>query len=205
MTVKVPLFQMPPPSPSASVTFPVMTQEFRVSVPGLKMAPPAPALPCWMVTPEMVTVVALPISNTGPAPPPSMAKLEAPGPVMVMLWVSCGNALSKLMVPVTANVIVTPPDEVLALVIAARSEPGPLSARVVTTSDTAVTEMTPDVPVMEEVTVSVAVIVWFPVVPSVAENVPVPLVNVELAGNVAEPSLLVKCTVPAYPVAVLLN
>src|ERR1035441_3264070 len=122
LIVKVPLFQMPPPSPSASVTFPVMTQELRVSVPVLKMPPPAPALPCWMVTPEMVTVVALMI-NTGPAPPPSIAKLEAPGPVMVMLWVIAGKAPSKLMVPVTANVIVTPPAEALALVIAARSEP----------------------------------------------------------------------------------
>ena len=75
----------------------------------------------------------------------------------------------------------------------------------VTTNDTAVTEMLPDVPVIEEFTVSVAVMVWFPAVFSVAENVPTPLVNVELAGNVAEPSLLVKCTVPEYPVAVLLN
>jgi hypothetical protein len=122
-----------------------------------------------------------------------------------MLWVSAGNALSKLMVPVTAKVIVTP-DEALALVMAARSEPRPLSASVVTTSDVGpVTLMLPDVPVMEEVTVSVAVIVCVPVVSSVAENVPVPLVNVALAGSVAEPSLLVKCTVPLYPVAVLLN
>jgi hypothetical protein len=36
----------------------------------------------------------------------------------------------------------------------------------------------------------------------VAENVPVPFVSVALAGNAATPSLLVKCTVPAYPVAV---
>ena len=53
------------------------------------------------------------------------------------------------------------------------------------------------VPVIVAVTVSVAVIVWLPAVFSVAEKVPVPLVSVEFAGSVAEPSLLVKCTVPA--------
>ena len=62
-----------------------------------------------------------------------------------------------------------------------------------------------DVPVIEPVTVSVAVIVCDPVVLSVAENVPVPAVSVALAGSTAWPSLLVKCTVPAYPVAVLLE
>ncbi len=44
-----------------------------------------------------------------------------------------------------------------------------------------------------------------PPVLSVAANVPVPFVSVEFAGSVADPSLLVKCTVPAYPVAVLVN
>jgi hypothetical protein len=37
---------------------------------------------------------------------------------------------------------------------------------------------------------------------SVAEKVPTPFVSVEFAGNTAAPSLLVKCTVPVYPVAV---
>jgi len=104
-------------------------------------------------------VIPLPMLSTRTVPPPSITKLEAPGPVMVMFWVSAGRALSKLMVPVTPNVIVTPPDEALALVIAARSEPAPLSFRLVTTSDTEVTAMLPDVPVMEGVTVSVAVMV----------------------------------------------
>ena len=54
-----------------------------------------------------------------------------------------------------------------------------------------------DVPVIEEFAVSVAVMVWLPAVRSVAENVPVPFDRVEFAGNVAAPSLLVKCTVPA--------
>lgn len=67
------------------------------------------------------------------------------------------------------------------------------------------TVMAPDVPVIEEVTVSVAVMVWFPAVFSVIENVPTPLVNVESAGNVATPSVLMKCTVPLYAGVVLLK
>jgi hypothetical protein len=58
------------------------------------------------------------------------------------------------------------------------------------------TVMPPDVPVIEAVTVSVAVIVCDPAVFSVAENVSTPFVSVELAGNTAAASLLVKCTVP---------
>ena len=45
--------------------------------------------------------------------------------------------------------------------------------------------------------VSVPVMLWLPAVFSVALNVPPPLVSVEFAGNVATPSELVKCTVPA--------
>ena len=52
------------------------------------------------------------------------------------------------------------------------------------------------VPVMELVTVSVAVMVWLPAVRKVALKLAVPLVKVLLAGKVALPSLLVKCTVP---------
>ena len=44
-----------------------------------------------------------------------------------------------------------------------------------------------------------------PTVLSVAWKVPTPLVSVEFAGNAAAVSLLVKCTVPAYPVAVALD
>ena len=51
-------------------------------------------------------------------------------------------------------------------------------------------------PVIDAVTVSVAVRVWLPAVFSVAENAPVPLLSVESAGNVAAPSELLKCTVP---------
>ena len=57
-------------------------------------------------------------------------------------------------------------------------------------------EMGPQVPVIEAVAVSVAVMVWLPQVLKVAENVPMPLVRVEFAGSVAAESVLVKCTVP---------
>ena len=80
---------------------------------------------------------------------------------------------------------------------------GAVTTKCVTAAGFTVMEL--DVPVMDEVTVSVAVMVRAPGVLSVTENVPVPLVNVEFAGNVAAPSVLVKCTVPTYPVAVLLN
>ena len=61
----------------------------------------------------------------------------------------------------------------------------------------ALTAMVLLVPVIELVTVSVAVIVWLPAVFRVALKVPAPLVRVLLAGRVAWPSLLVKWTVPA--------
>ena len=51
-------------------------------------------------------------------------------------------------------------------------------------------------PVMLAVTVSVAVTVWLGAVLRVMENVPPPLVNWELPGKTAAPSLLLKWTVP---------
>ena len=51
-------------------------------------------------------------------------------------------------------------------------------------------------PVIELVTVSVAVSVWLPAVLRVALKVPMPFVSVLLAGRTARLSLLVKCTVP---------
>ena len=52
------------------------------------------------------------------------------------------------------------------------------------------------VPVIVLATVSVTAIVWLPAVLSVTVKVPVPLVNVVLAGGTAWVSLLVKDTVP---------
>ena len=54
-------------------------------------------------------------------------------------------------------------------------------------------------PVIVALAMSVAVIVCAPALMSVAENVPVPLASVELAGSTTptEASVVVKCTVPA--------
>jgi hypothetical protein len=57
--------------------------------------------------------------------------------------------------------------------------------------------MAKEVPVMEAVTASVAMMVWLPEVFSVAEKVPAPFMSVELAGRIALASELEKWTVPA--------
>ncbi len=54
-----------------------------------------------------------------------------------------------------------------------------------------------EVPVIEAVTISVAVMDWLPMVFSFTEKFPVPFVSGEFGGRVAWPSVLVKCTVPA--------
>src|SRR5262249_49120672 len=59
-----------------------------------------------------------------------------------------------------------------------------------------------DAPVMLAVAGSAAGVGRLPAVSNVALKVPTPLANVAFAGRIAEPSLLVKCTVPAYPVTV---
>jgi hypothetical protein len=58
------------------------------------------------------------------------------------------------------------------------------------------TAIVPEVPVIELLTVSVAVMVWLPAVFNVALKVLVPFVRVELAGSEACPSVLVNFTVP---------
>lgn len=60
----------------------------------------------------------------------------------------------------------------------------------------ATTVIAPVMPVIEAVTVSVAVTVCVPTVFSVTEKIPVPLMSVLFAGRTACPSVLVKCTVP---------
>ena len=72
--------------------------------------------------------------------------------------------------------------------------PGAETAKCVAVA--AFTAMSEDVPLMEAVTVSLAVMVAKPDVLRVAEKFPAPFVSVEFAGRIAAPSLLVKCTVP---------
>src|SRR5580704_11330530 len=68
---------------------------------------------------------------------------------------------------------------------------------------TPATVIVPDTPVIDAVAVSVAAIVCAPAVFNTAGNVPTPFSSAEFAGNTAFVSLLVKCTVPVYPVAVV--
>jgi hypothetical protein len=58
--------------------------------------------------------------------------------------------------------------------------------------DGAETVIALEVPLIEGLTVSVAVIVWAPAVFNVAEKFPTPFVSVEFAGSTAWPSVLVK-------------
>ena len=78
--------------------------------------------------------------------------------------------------------------------VPAVAAPGAETEKCVVTPDPTVIAL--DVPVIEEVAVSVAVTVWLPGVFSVTAKFPDPFVNVEFAGSTAEPSELVKCTVP---------
>jgi hypothetical protein len=57
-------------------------------------------------------------------------------------------------------------------------------------------EMTLLVPAIVEFATSATVMVWLPLIRSVAWKMPKPLVSVALAGRVAAPSVLLKCTVP---------
>jgi hypothetical protein len=58
------------------------------------------------------------------------------------------------------------------------------------------TETAGDIPELASPTVSLAVIVWLPVVLKVTVNVPTPCANVELGGSFADLSELVIWTVP---------
>ena len=68
---------------------------------------------------------------------------------------------------------------------------------------TPATVIVPDTPVIDAVTVSVAAIVCIPAVFNTAGSVITPFNSAEFPGNTAFPSVLVKCTVPVYPVAVV--
>src|SRR6266567_9106279 len=137
--VSVPLLTMPPPSPTLELL--VMILFWSVSVPSLLMPLPSVLtgilplvfwivdLPSLMVKPEMVTFAAT--SNTAALYPPLTESIEGPGPLMTKFLSINSNPVFSLIVPVrpSANVIVLPG---LALAIAWRRDPGPLSLRVVT-------------------------------------------------------------------------
>jgi len=66
----------------------------------------------------------------------------------------------------------------------------------------ATTVIVPDVPVIDEVTVSVAVTVRLPIVRRVALKFPTPFVSLAFELSDAEVSIEVRCTVPPYDVTV---
>ena len=106
-----------------------------VRVPAL--ASPAPfadpvALPLAIVRPEIVFVVPAFIVNTWTALLPLIVNRFVPGPEMVVLSVTGGNAEARVIVPLTVKLIVSSPFVALASSIACRSEPTPASLVVVT-------------------------------------------------------------------------
>ena len=95
------------------------------------MPPPSPgALPSQMVRPEIETVTLLEILKTRLAWLPLTTRFVAPGPTMVRLLSRTNSPVVRIMVPLVANSIVSP---LKACPIVCRNEPGPSSARVVTT------------------------------------------------------------------------
>jgi len=64
------------------------------------------------------------------------------------------------------------------------------------------TAIAAEVPAIDPLAVSLAVMVWFPVACNVAEKVPAPFVSVESAGSEADPSELVKWMVSVNEVTV---
>ena len=145
--VNGPELKMPPPCPktpglfrlpaSPTAELPLTVQFESVSVPPLRTPPPC-ALPEEAVTrplvianPEIETVVLVMISKTRLALLPLTARTAGPGPRMVIFLTTASSPPVSVMVPVTfvAKVMTSP---LPAGTMAARNEPGPLSARVAT-------------------------------------------------------------------------
>ena len=82
---------------------------------------PAPPVPSLMVKPLISTVLPALIRNTRLALLPLIAKLPAPGPVMVRSSLMVSAPLVRVMVPATLKVIVSAPTAAFASAIAWRS------------------------------------------------------------------------------------
>src|SRR6266699_2591472 len=126
------LLLRPPPLLLPTRLAELLTMLLRsVRPPWLRMPPPplpVASNPLVTVKPEIVTVEPK-FSNTRKVALPFTARLAAPGPEMVMLWLTTSSALVRVMVPVTAKLIVSPS---FAILSAWRNEPGPLSLVFVT-------------------------------------------------------------------------
>ena len=112
----------------------------RVNPPWLRMAPPPlpSATPLVIVNSEMVTIPAK-FSNTRETALPLTARVAAPGPLMVTLWVTCSSPLVRVMVPETPVASMVSPS--FAMLSALRNDPEPLSLVFVTTMVVACAEI----------------------------------------------------------------
>jgi len=115
------------PVPPVPPMQPVMIESARITEPKLRMPAPSPPRPSRMVMPEMVTLALEAMLKTRLAPLPLTVRLVAPGPVMETELVTSNPPLVRLIAPVISKRMASG-----AVSIASRSEPGPLSAKVVT-------------------------------------------------------------------------
>src|SRR5262245_53964818 len=123
----------PPPLVAA---LPENTTLLTVSAPKLSMPPPlpVPALPPAIVRPEMDTVRPDSTLRTREVWLPLTVSRSAPGPLIFRSSVTSSSPLVRAIVPVSPGwkMMMSAPAWALAWARAARSEPGPPSARVVT-------------------------------------------------------------------------
>src|SRR5260370_3581235 len=123
----------PPPLPFAEL--PVMMQSRTAQVAWLLSPPPPPvvSLPLLIVSPEMLTMPPCTSKMRNAGVPLAelrwTARRAAPGPEMVKFLTINNSPLVSVIVPLTEKLIVSP---AAALAIASRSDPGPLSAVLVT-------------------------------------------------------------------------
>src|SRR5262249_52049895 len=128
---------------------PENTQSLTVSAPKLSMPPPlpVPALPPAIVRPERDTVSPASTLKTRERLLPLTVSLSAPGPLIFTSSVRSSWPLVRAIVPVSpsSKTMLSAPGWALAWATAARSEPAPPSARVVTWN-TAGTSRRPSAP-----------------------------------------------------------
>ena len=104
-----------------------------VSVPWLRMPPPALVRPPLIVIPEIATVASEPTSKmpkSGASPRATFS--SGPGPEIVVSPVILGSALARKIVPLSSIGIESGPGLPFAAAIAARSDPAPASAALFT-------------------------------------------------------------------------
>src|SRR5437660_1166094 len=94
------------------------------------MPPPLPPDELPLMVLSLTVAIVVPCRPL-PMPPPAplTARLGAPGPEMVILWLTVSSPVVRVIVPVTAKVIVSPS---FAMLSACRNDPGPLSLVFVT-------------------------------------------------------------------------